>query len=129
MWYSVSPNDRGKFENMAQQLYPELARNCKAFLRHKDILISPRVLRAFNVPFQQARQEVGEFIVLSAAAYHSGFNQVSCSSRSPQRYQLFSICNKDWTCEGCSRAADNMRAVLRDEAVSACCRASTARRP
>lgn len=75
VWYSVSPNDRGKFENMAQQLYPELARNCKAFLRHKDILISPRVLRAFNVPFQQARQEVGEFIVLSAAAYHSGFNQ------------------------------------------------------
>ena len=57
-------------------LYPELARNCKAFLRHKDILISPRVLKAFNVPFQQARQEVGEFIVLSAAAYHSGFNQV-----------------------------------------------------
>jgi JmjC domain, hydroxylase len=76
VWYSVSPNDRAKFENMAQQLYPELARNCKAFLRHKDILISPRVLKAFNVPFQQARQEVGEFIVLSAAAYHSGFNQV-----------------------------------------------------
>ena len=72
----MSPNDRAKFENMAGQLYPELARNCKAFLRHKDILISPRVLKAFNVPFQQARQEVGEFIVLSAAAYHSGFNQV-----------------------------------------------------
>lgn len=79
VWYSVSPNDRAKFENMAGQLYPELARNCKAFLRHKDILISPRVLRAFNVPFQQARQEVGEFIVLSAAAYHSGFNQVRAS--------------------------------------------------
>ena len=53
VWYSVSPADRARFENMAEQLYPELARNCKAFLRHKDILISPRVLRAFNVPFQQ----------------------------------------------------------------------------
>lgn len=76
VWYSVAPGDRKKFENMAGQLFPELVRNCKAFLRHKDILISPRVLRAFNVPFQQARQEAGEFVVLNAAAYHSGFNQV-----------------------------------------------------
>jgi len=75
VWYSVAPGDRKKFENMAGQLFPELVRNCKAFLRHKDILISPRVLRAFNVPFQQARQEAGEFVVLNAAAYHSGFNQ------------------------------------------------------
>lgn len=75
VWYCVSPGDRLKFENMAGQLFPELARSCKAFLRHKDILISPRVLRAFNVPFQQAHQEAGEFVVLNAAAYHSGFNQ------------------------------------------------------
>ena len=84
VWYSVAPGDRKKFENMAGQLFPELVRNCKAFLRHKDILISPRVLRAFNVPFQQARQEAGEFVVLNAAAYHSGFNQVR---RSFQRHQ------------------------------------------
>lgn len=37
-------------------------------------MISPKVLRQYNVPYVQARQEAGEFIVLNAAAFHAGFN-------------------------------------------------------
>ena len=40
----------------------------------QDILISPRVLQAHGVPYVQARQEAGEFIVLNAAAFHAGYN-------------------------------------------------------
>ncbi|KAK2079606.1 hypothetical protein QBZ16_002001 [Prototheca wickerhamii] len=74
IWYCVSPRDGPKFDAMARSLFPELHAACPAFVRHKDILISPRLLRAGGVPFVQARQEPGEFIVLNAAAYHSGFN-------------------------------------------------------
>lgn len=74
IWYCVSPKDGAKFDSMARGLFPELHAACPAFVRHKDILISPRLLRAAGVPFVQARQEPGEFIVLNAAAYHSGFN-------------------------------------------------------
>ncbi|KAK9823398.1 hypothetical protein WJX72_002487 [[Myrmecia] bisecta] len=74
VWYSVSPKDRSKFEQMARSLFPELDRECPAFLRHKDILLSPKVLKTYHIDYVQAKQEVGEFIVLNAGAYHSGFN-------------------------------------------------------
>ncbi|KAL4431002.1 hypothetical protein ABPG75_006258 [Micractinium tetrahymenae] len=74
VWYCVSPKDNPKFDAMAQALYPDLYRSCHGFMRHKDIMISPKVLRQYNVPYVQAKQEAGEFIVLNAAAYHAGFN-------------------------------------------------------
>jgi [histone H3]-trimethyl-L-lysine9/36 demethylase len=74
VWYCVSPRDRGRFERMAQSLFPELHRGCPAFMRHKDILLSPALLRTYGVRYVQAKQEANEFIVLNAAAYHSGYN-------------------------------------------------------
>lgn len=74
VWYCVSPADRAKFESMARQEFPELYNNCKGFLRHKDIMFSPSMLRTHNVPYIQAKQEPGEFMVIRAAAYHAGFN-------------------------------------------------------
>ena len=131
IWYCVSPKDSAKFDTMARGLFPQAAAACPAFVRHKDVMVSPRVLRSYSVPFvqvsarrlsaasracgnsgrrclarapgalpppgaqapacptspeqstcslaffpacPQARQEPGEFIVLNAAAYHSGFN-------------------------------------------------------
>ena len=43
---------------------------CPAFIRHKDVMLSPALLRAHGIPFMQARQEEGQFIVLNASAYH-----------------------------------------------------------
>lgn len=53
VWYCVSPSDRRRFEDMAKQLFPEMARSCRAFLRHKDVLMSPRVLRSYNIQVTQ----------------------------------------------------------------------------
>uniref|UniRef100_A0A7S3R422 JmjC domain-containing protein n=2 Tax=Dunaliella tertiolecta TaxID=3047 RepID=A0A7S3R422_DUNTE len=74
VWYCVSPADQGKMERMAEGLFPEEARECSDFMRHKDILISPNLLRTNNIAYTQAKQQPGEFIVLNAAAYHGGFN-------------------------------------------------------
>jgi len=40
---------------MAKQQFPDLARSCRAFLRHKDVLLSPRVLRSYNIQVVQVR--------------------------------------------------------------------------
>lgn len=53
-----------------QGLFPQDHRVCKAFIRHKDIMLSPSVLRMHGIPYMQAKQMEGEFIVLNASAYH-----------------------------------------------------------
>ena len=74
VWYCVPPSESKKFDDMAKQLFPEAARACPDFLRHKDIMISPSLLKSYNIRYVQALQHPGEFIVLNAAAYHAGFN-------------------------------------------------------
>jgi len=74
VWYCVAPSDAPKFDAMTRHLFPEAATACPAFMRHKDVVISPKVLKSHNVPFVQAKQKPGEFIVLNASAYHAGFN-------------------------------------------------------
>ena len=55
VWYCVSPKDRQRLEAMAAALFPELRQRCAAFLRHKDLLFSPRLLKAHNIDYVQAR--------------------------------------------------------------------------
>jgi hypothetical protein len=38
---------------MAASLFPELAHSCPAFTRHKDILLSPSLLRTYGVEYMQ----------------------------------------------------------------------------
>lgn len=57
VWYCVSPKDRAKFEAMARAQFPELYRCCPCFLRHKDILISPRVLRNHHIEYTMVRPD------------------------------------------------------------------------
>ena len=55
IWYCVSPKDKAKFERLAGTLNPEQLRACKGFLRHKDVLISPTVLKQFDIKYQLVR--------------------------------------------------------------------------
>ena len=74
VWYVVPPSASERFDSMARQIFPEAARGCSAFMRHKNTIISPKTLHHFGVPYVQVLQKPGEFIVLNAAAYHGGFN-------------------------------------------------------
>jgi jumonji domain-containing protein 2 len=74
VWYCVPPSGKARFEQVAASMHPEAHRACRGFLRHKDILISPSVLRQFSVGYHMCKQNKGEYVVLNAAAYHSGFN-------------------------------------------------------
>ncbi len=55
VWYCVSPKHMALFERMARSLFPELAKRCDAFIRHKDLLISPSQLRTYGVPYMMVR--------------------------------------------------------------------------
>lgn len=54
VWYCVPPSGKARFEQVAASMHPEARRVCKGFLRHKDILISPSVLKQFNVRYHMA---------------------------------------------------------------------------
>lgn len=74
-WYSVPQRDMQKFERAASTLFPDESRECKQFLRHKQSVISPNVLRGtFHVPMHTTIQEAGQFVITWPGAYHAGFN-------------------------------------------------------
>ncbi|MEW5316850.1 MAG: hypothetical protein WDW38_008195 [Sanguina aurantia] len=110
VWYCVAPSHRAKFERMAEGLFPELHKACPAFIRHKDIMISPALLRTYHIPYIQAHQQPGEFVVLNSAAYHSGFNTgLNCA-------EAVNFALQDWVPLGkvarpckCSALADSVR--------------------
>ena len=73
-WYCVPPAARGRLERAAASAAPELFAQCREFLRHKELLLSPAALRAMGVPFVRVTQRAREFVVTAPAAYHAGFN-------------------------------------------------------
>ena len=52
-WYSVPPQYARRFERMANGLFPQLANECPAYLRHKMCLISPSILRQNSIPYNK----------------------------------------------------------------------------
>lgn len=73
-WYAI-PSDYGKrFEILAQNYFPELAKICPEFLRHKTTLISPSIVEQNNIPMSKMVQKEGEIMITFPYAYHSGFN-------------------------------------------------------
>lgn len=73
-WYAVPPAHGRQLERLADRLYPEESGRCAAHLRHKTLLISPRVLRDNGIPVQRIEQLAGEFMVTFPFGYHAGFN-------------------------------------------------------
>jgi len=73
-WYAIAPEDRERFEILAQGMVPEMWRACPEFLRHKELLISPTLLEQNGIPFTRMMQKPGEFVVTYPGSYHSGFN-------------------------------------------------------
>jgi hypothetical protein len=55
-----------------QSLFPDLHRDCSAFVRHKDTMMSPSCLKTFGVPYMRAAQRPNEFVVLNAAGERLG---------------------------------------------------------
>jgi len=73
-WYCIPPQFGYKLEQVAQKLFPDFSSSCFNLLRHKAIMISPKVLEANGVRVQKMVQEQRNMIVVFPHAYHAGFN-------------------------------------------------------
>jgi hypothetical protein len=73
-WYGIAPRDADKFDEVCRQLWPLESRGCRDFIRHKEFLVSPALLRSRGVRTISTRQMRGEFMITWPRAYHAGFN-------------------------------------------------------
>ncbi|KKF95570.1 DNA damage-responsive transcriptional repressor RPH1 [Ceratocystis platani] len=74
-WYSISQADARRFEAAMKTIWPQEAKACDQFLRHKGFLISPQHLKNhFNITVNKVVSYPGEFVVTYPYGYHSGYN-------------------------------------------------------
>jgi len=73
-WYCIPPSEGYKLEQVAQKLFPDMTQACYNLLRHKAIMISPKLLEANGVRVNKMVQEERNMIIVFPHAYHSGFN-------------------------------------------------------
>ncbi|KAI9657061.1 MAG: hypothetical protein M1821_003227 [Bathelium mastoideum] len=74
-WYSISQEDARRFEVAMKNMWPNDAKNCDQFLRHKTYLISPSLLQQqYNIKVNKLVHYEGEFVITFPYGYHSGYN-------------------------------------------------------
>ena len=74
-WYSISQADARRFEAAMRNIWPQDAKNCDQFLRHKTYLISPQILKSqYNIEVNRLVHHEGEFVITFPYGYHSGYN-------------------------------------------------------
>ncbi|CAI4060670.1 hypothetical protein SKDZ_05G2500 [Saccharomyces kudriavzevii ZP591] len=73
-WYSIPQEDRFKLYNFMQEQFPEEAKNCPEFLRHKMFLASPKLLQENGIRCNEIVHHEGEFMITYPYGYHAGFN-------------------------------------------------------
>ncbi|KAL8912633.1 MAG: hypothetical protein Q9171_002358 [Xanthocarpia ochracea] len=74
-WYSISQEDARRFEAAMRNVWPNDAKNCDQFLRHKTYLISPQLLQSqYNIKVNRLVHHEGEFVITFPYGYHSGYN-------------------------------------------------------
>ncbi|MCJ1395849.1 hypothetical protein MMC18_008735 [Xylographa bjoerkii] len=74
-WYSISQEDARRFEAAMRNVWPNDAKNCDQFLRHKTYLISPQLLQSqYNIKVNRLVHNEGEFVITYPYGYHSGYN-------------------------------------------------------
>ncbi|GMT14378.1 hypothetical protein PFISCL1PPCAC_5675, partial [Pristionchus fissidentatus] len=73
-WWSIPPEAADMFERLLSQLFPEDALGCEAFLRHKNFIVHPDLLRQYGIAYSTTTQRKNEFVVTFPRGYHMGYN-------------------------------------------------------
>jgi len=73
-WYAISPEDSPRFESLAASHFGGAASLCSEFLRHKQYLLSPNILKKAGIGYTTQVQRAGDIIITFPGSYHFGFN-------------------------------------------------------
>ncbi|TGZ77726.1 hypothetical protein EX30DRAFT_374373 [Ascodesmis nigricans] len=73
-WYSISRKDKERFEHVMKTIYPNDAKKCTEFLRHKTFLVSPSILAHHGIKVNKLVHHQHEFVITFPFGYHSGYN-------------------------------------------------------
>ncbi|CCG80525.1 putative Jumonji family transcription factor [Taphrina deformans PYCC 5710] len=73
-WYSVSQEDNQKFERVMKDIFPNDARHCNQFMRHKTFGASPARLAQHDLHVNKLVHYEKEFVITFPYGYHSGYN-------------------------------------------------------
>ncbi|ORY73882.1 JmjC domain, hydroxylase-domain-containing protein [Protomyces lactucae-debilis] len=73
-WYSIAQEDNQKFERVMKEIFPNDARNCSQFMRHKTFGASPARLAQHGLHVNKLVHYEKEFVITFPYGYHSGYN-------------------------------------------------------
>ncbi|KAL7490896.1 hypothetical protein ACHAWT_000419 [Skeletonema menzelii] len=73
-WYGIAQEDSRRFESLARSHFPGRAAECNEFLRHKQCLLSPSILKKAGIKFTTTIQRPGDAMITFPGCYHFGFN-------------------------------------------------------
>lgn len=73
-WYGIAQEDSRRFESLARSHFPGRAAECHEFLRHKQCLLSPSILKKAGIKFTTTIQRPGDAMITFPGCYHFGFN-------------------------------------------------------
>jgi hypothetical protein len=73
-WYGVDVDCNKVFECFMRSKFPEQAKDCPEFIRHKTTLIYPGLLVENGIRMTKSVHREGEFMITRCAGYHAGFN-------------------------------------------------------
>ena len=77
-WWAISTNDYAKVAHICRQALRDKlppTKQCKNYLRHKNVFIHPRVCINNGIDVYCIIQEVGDAVILPAGVMHGGFNE------------------------------------------------------
>ena len=73
-WYGINIDCNQYFEEFAKSKFPEQARECPEFIRHKTTLFYPGLLVDNGIEMTKTIHNEGEFMISRCSGYHAGFN-------------------------------------------------------
>jgi len=74
IWYGCGASQSKRVESLMNSLFPDEARKCSEWIRHKNHMVSASVMEKAGIKLTRVRQHANEFVITAPGAYHFGFN-------------------------------------------------------
>mmetsp|Transcript_32522 Transcript_32522/g.49744 ORF Transcript_32522/g.49744 Transcript_32522/m.49744 type:complete len:289 (-) Transcript_32522:1110-1976(-) len=73
-WYSINNDSHDDFMDFMRLKFKDSFQQCDEFIRHKSTMVNPKILLDRGIKMVKAIHRAGEFMIVRAKGFHSGFN-------------------------------------------------------